>query len=119
MSEPIDRSVALLKAVLQWELTESQWHNVDELLANVREALKIGDLPEARRVISLVVLCGPRRVGRSINPRMDSVERNSVSSATSELINELVHSLRPNDVRTIGGAAVVADANAEEADERH
>ncbi len=99
VSESATPTVPLLNAVLRWQLTEARWRQVDELLERVKHAVQTGDHAQARQVTALLMLCGPRRVGRSVSEQLGATERTAAPGSTRELVNELVHTLAPDGGR--------------------
>ncbi|MDI6097225.1 hypothetical protein QLQ12_01200 [Actinoplanes sp. NEAU-A12] len=100
MIEPVDPTVRLLRAVPHWTLSPALWEEVDEVVQRVHRALRAGDIAAARAAASVLSLCGPHRVGRSVNARMGAVTGAGVSTGTRDLINELVHRLTPPPTET-------------------
>jgi hypothetical protein len=98
MSNQASTTARLVGAVLQWRLQSAEWEPVEELLADLDEALDREDWSSAQLAVTELVLIGPRRTSRGLD---DGLERRPPSDSARDVVNRLLHRLgrppRPED----------------------
>jgi hypothetical protein len=97
----------MIEDVLSWTLTDDRWTLVEAALSKLVEAVDAGDRAEIGRLTTVLMLSGPRRIGRGVN-ESDQPPRKSASPRVRDLVNRLVDRL---------GGETVVDREHRERDE--
>jgi hypothetical protein len=90
MDDQRDAMATRIEAVLGWQLQHDEWKSVEELLADLDQAVIRSDWEFARVVAIELMLIGPIRAGRGLD---DGLERIPPSQGIQDVVNRLLHRL--------------------------